>query len=555
VTTNADLAKWGEPPASASEQAQADLLHQALDKRARCEPVDPPQPPAHAAEAEEVLQTVACIEQLISSVLDQTGASDFFRHVTGDEGTQPYEPAPPTGEYLPDPFPGELVVRELLGEGATSKVWLADDLGLGIAVALKTLRLHGPAEQCAAALEVLRHEARILARLEHPNIVRVHGLRQAGGEHYLVLQYVAGGSLQARLKREGPLPWRQAARYVADVGEALLHVHACGLVHRDIKPANILWNTARDEALLTDFGLAARLAGATTAAGTLPFMAPEVFAGQATPAGDVYSLAATLFHLLTGELPFPAHTPEELLRQASEGLPDPDPRCAAMPEALERLVRLALAEAPERRPELAAFVRDLRGTLNQLLADNLVLVQGQGGRPAPVDLRVVVARADGRGAYTPVAATTPPRPAGMRNLVKVPPLPGRLALRTGDRVRVEVVADRDGFVTVFNVGPTGDLSLLHPETPADSPPLPAHRPLPVLDVAVTPPAGRERLFAVWSRVPPPLPLHELFRLAGGEGLVSPAYRATRNLERVQESVQQLRPEDWHAVVLELDHVP
>jgi hypothetical protein len=122
-------------------------------------------------------------------------------------------------------------------------------------------------------------------------------------------------------------------------------------------------------------------------------------------------------------------------------------------------------------------------------------------------------------------------------------------------VRIEVVTDRDGFVTVFNVGPTGNLNLLYPDQmPAVAPFLPAHRPLSIADVALTPPAGGERLFAVWSRVPLPLSLEELFRMARGENQpVSSAYRATRNMERVQASVQQLRPEDWRAVVLELDH--
>jgi hypothetical protein len=136
----------------------------------------------------------------------------------------------------------------------------------------------------------------------------------------------------------------------------------------------------------------------------------------------------------------------------------------------------------------------------------------------------------------------------------VPPLPERVGLRTGDRVRIEVLTDRAGFVTVFNVGPTGQLNLLYPEpgSTAEPVPVPAHQPLHVLDVALTPPAGDERLFAVWSRVP--LPLQQAVELTRGDhDLVSASYRATRNMERVQQSVRQLRREDWHAVVLELDH--
>src|SRR5262249_33725523 len=130
--------------------------------------------------------------------------------------------------------------------------------------------------------------------------------------------------------------------------------------------------------------------------------------------------------------------------------------------------------------------------------------------------------------------------------------PECVALRTGDRVRLEVQADRDGYFTVFNVGPTGRLNLLYPAPGARPAAVLANEPLHVPDVAMTPPARDERRFAVWSREP--LPLEKAVELARGEpGAVSPSYRATRNMERVQESVRQLRREDWHAVVLELDH--
>ena len=275
-----------------------------------------------------------------------------------------------------------------------------------------------------------------------------------------------------------------------------------------------------------------------------------------TPAGDTYGLAASLFALVTGRVPFPAETEKELLEQIHRGLPDPEPLFAGVPEGLERVIRAGLAAAPERRPELSAFVADLRGALNRLLADSLAVPAGPA---AAVGLRVTVARREDGGAYVPVATTRliGSRTDQSRDLKKVPPLPARAGVRTGDRVRIEVEADRDGFVTVFNVGPAGQLNLLYPEpasADAAPPPLAANRPLHVLDVALTPPAGVERLFAVWSRAPLPLSAEELFRMARGDReVVSPSYRATRNMERVQASVQQLRPEDWRAVVLELDH--
>jgi hypothetical protein len=224
-----------------------------------------------------------------------------------------------------------------------------------------------------------------------------------------------------------------------------------------------------------------------------------------------------------------------------------------MPAALERLVRAGLAADPARRPALAAFVASLRATLNRLLADGLLLTPGPA-RPAPVRLQLTVSRQVGRHTFLPVATNSPPPERLVRDLRRVPPPPERVDVRTGDRLRVEVEADRPGFVTVFNVGPTGNLNLLHPAELSDPAPVEAHRPLHVPDVELTPPAGRERLLALWSRVPLPLRPEELLSLAErGEVPGSGPYRATRDMVRVQESMRRLSPEEWHAVVFELDH--
>jgi serine/threonine protein kinase len=226
-----------------------------------------------------------------------------LHQAAGTGGLQP-EPAtagPADDGPLPDPFPGEFRVRRLLGAGSFGKVWLADDLRLQRQVALKTL--HVPADADPKALAALDKEAKVLAGLDHRNVVKVHAWRQAGGEHFLVLEYVAGGSLADLLAAEGPMSWPRAARYVANAAEGLREVHGRGIIHRDIKASNILWDPARDEAKLTDFGVAARLETARTVVGTPAFMALEARHGKASTASDVYSLAATLFHLTTAELP------------------------------------------------------------------------------------------------------------------------------------------------------------------------------------------------------------------------------------------------------------
>lgn len=142
----------------------------------------------------------------------------------------------------------------------------------------------------------------------------------------------------------------------------------------------MLWDDSRNQAILTDFGVSAHLAEPGTVAGTPMYMAPEAFEGQVSPALDVSSLAATLYRLATGELPFAKAPIPGLVYHKLQGLPDPDPRCQAIPEALERVIRASLAGRPEARPGMAEFVATLRSTLNQLLADALVTPTVEAGR-------------------------------------------------------------------------------------------------------------------------------------------------------------------------------
>jgi serine/threonine-protein kinase len=540
MTLNDDLAAWGEPPATPAEEALAVLLD-LVECTEDGDMTPAPLPQRSPALNEQGALLLRDLEQL------RAAATSVWAYAVpvGDRGTV-LGPAA-------DPFPGEFRIEGLAGTGAFGQVYQARDVVLDRPVALKTLRLTGPAK--ARALALLQQEARLLAAVRHPNVVQVYAWRQAAGDHYLVLQYVAGGALAARVTREGPLPWHLAARYVADVGEGLREVHAQGVVHRDVKPDNILWDPQRDEALLTDFGVSARLGCDSGAGGTPSYMAPEAFDGQVSPALDVYGLAASLFWLLTGELPFTADTINDLVYQVERGLPRPERRLEGVPEALEQVVRAGLSAAPGQRPGLDEFLRSLRGALNRLLADTLLFPPT--AKQPPVRLRLIVSRQTGPQGFVPLESQPLPGQV-LRDLKRVPPAPDQVRLRTGDRVRVEVEADRPGYVTVFNVGPTGNLNLLYPEpTGAEAGQfLPASQPLHVLDAELTPPAGRERLFALWSRTPLPLHPGELLSLAE-QGRVpgSGPYRATRDLVRVRQSTGQVAAPDWHAVVLELEHEP
>lgn len=229
----------GEAPASSSEERLGCFLEEAMNLAQRGRTIDVA---VLLADQPDLIERGRILAEGLECLSRATATTTVSPARPDDEGPRP------------DPFPGDFRVRRLLGKGTFGKVWLADDLHLGRRVALKTLHL--PADADPSALEALAKEAKILANLDHRNVVKVHAWRQAGGEHYLVMECVAGGSLADLLREEGPMSWQRAARYVANLAEGLREVHARGIIYRDIKASNALWEPASDEAKLTDFGVA-----------------------------------------------------------------------------------------------------------------------------------------------------------------------------------------------------------------------------------------------------------------------------------------------------------
>ena len=259
-------------------------------------------------------------------------------------------------------------IERELGRGGMGQVFLARDLEAGERlVALKVLT---PSEGPAAASRRSRfqREGEALARFRHPNVVAIHGVGEARGRAYLVLDYVEGEDLADRLERDGPLPSCEAAELVRDLADAMAGLHAEGVLHRDIKPANVLIRSHDGLALLTDFGLAVDLVSDATRLtqdgsflGTPGFMSPEQASGRTdavSPATDVYGLGALLYCALTGRPPLEADDLIQALVQVLEVVPArPSERVPTVDRALDRICARCLAKDPAERFPYAGSLR------------------------------------------------------------------------------------------------------------------------------------------------------------------------------------------------------
>ncbi|MBX7104567.1 MAG: protein kinase [Gemmataceae bacterium] len=255
------------------------------------------------------------------------------------------------------------IVR-LLGRGGMGEVFEAEDTLHGRRVAIK--RLPPGDGVSASALARFSREAGVASRLRHPHVVAIEEVGEENGRPFIVMEYMACGSLQQRVDQSGPLPWSDAVDAMIQACRGVAAAHAAGLVHRDLKPSNLL--VADDGTIkVADFGLVSRgsdqsqtLTGSGEVVGTPAYMSPEQCQHDSVDElTDVYSLGATFFALLVGHPPFVRDAPLKVMfAHCSAPIPDASAENPDVPEECSTVARRAMAKAPSARFGSAAEFGD-----------------------------------------------------------------------------------------------------------------------------------------------------------------------------------------------------
>nr|MBA3874478.1 protein kinase [Anaerolineae bacterium] len=248
---------------------------------------------------------------------------------------------------------GQYEILSVLGQGGMATVYRARQMTVNREVALKVIKPDmSSAESFPARFS---REAEMIARLSHPNILKLFDYGQEGEITFLVMELLAGGTLHDMLK-QGALPLARVDRLFGQIASALDYAHQQGIIHRDLKPQNVLLDT-HGNAYLTDFGIArlgdaARITQTGLAIGTPAYMSPEAWQGESIDyRSDIYALGAMLYEMLTGDLPFHSDSPYKLmLAHVNEAPPHLNLSTASFSPKTDAIIQKALAKNPEDRP-------------------------------------------------------------------------------------------------------------------------------------------------------------------------------------------------------------
>lgn len=278
-----------------------------------------------------------------------------------------------------DTFAGRTLVR-LVGEGAMGVVYQARTED-GRTTAIKILRPEKATE--TGELDFL-NEGEATGHVDHENVVSVLDRGEAEGHSYIEMEFVDGPPLHLLLEKKGRLPWRLAVKIAIQVAKALAKAHAAGLLHRDVKPSNIL--LYRDgRARLTDFGIVKDISSLKgyllpgKQVGSATYASPEqCLSKRLDPMTDMYSLGATLYHMVCGRPPFGGDTPNEVMnRHVKARLVPPADRAKGLPKSLSNLIEKMLAKKQTERPD---SMERLAADLELVLAGKVAIVPTARGR-------------------------------------------------------------------------------------------------------------------------------------------------------------------------------
>ncbi|HSH05049.1 MAG TPA: serine/threonine-protein kinase, partial [Anaerolineae bacterium] len=311
----------------------------------------------------------------------------------------------------------EYKLLSLLGHGGMARIYLAQDINLDRQVAIKVIDT--PYRQAEDYIDRFAKEAKAIAQLEHPHIMRLYRYGNTTGLLYMAMQYVDGGDLRAHLARhqnkDRHIPFPEIVDLIRQIGTALDYAHSKGVVHRDVKPSNIILDS-HGHAYLTDFGLAL-LSDHTTRGevfGTPHYIAPEqaVSSANATPQSDLYALGVILYEMMTNQVPFDSADPfTTAMMHIDEPPPPPSTKNDTISPAIEQIILRALAKEPnERFPTGQALADALDEALGTTTTTNPTLATPPSPPTIPTGQAAIDTTPNPQPDTEPSADPPPPNP-------------------------------------------------------------------------------------------------------------------------------------------------
>ncbi|HEL1619976.1 TPA: Stk1 family PASTA domain-containing Ser/Thr kinase [Streptococcus suis] len=367
-------------------------------------------------------------------------------------------------------FAGRYRIVRQIGRGGMADVYLARDLILdGEEVAVKVLRTNYQTDQIA--IQRFQREARAMAELDHPNIVRISDIGEEDGQQYLAMEYVNGLDLKRYIKENAPLSNDVAVRIMGQILLAMRMAHTRGIVHRDLKPQNVLL-TSNGVAKVTDFGIAVAFAETSltqtnSMLGSVHYLSPEQARGsKATIQSDIYAMGIMLFEMLTGRIPYDGDSAVTIaLQHFQKPLPSVRAENANVPQALENVVLKATAKKlSERYKTVAEMYTDLASALSTVRKDEpRVILEGHkmDTKTLPkLSQAAIEAKTTKTRPATSLMDTSAKKQDGAQNLKQLAPSAGKNGntARRGIRTRYKVLLlavllTVSGLYFVFNNSP------------------------------------------------------------------------------------------------------